>query len=96
MSVLTSEQTIQPVLAQGLHVRPARQITESMATFQAKVTVSNGDFSADARSVLELLGLGLFGPVTIQVAAEGEDAEEAVASLCDFFRDLEQEQAKKP
>lgn len=94
MSAMKSEQTIQPVLAQGLHVRPARQITELVAKYEAKATLCSGDFTADAGSVLELLGLGLFGPVTIQVSAEGNDASEVVAELCSFFQSLEQEQSK--
>jgi phosphocarrier protein HPr len=65
----------------GLHFRAAAMVVRTMGDFRARVTLSNGETTADARSVLDLLTLAASCGTRLVVEAEGEDAEEAVAAL---------------
>jgi len=65
----------------GLHFRAAAMVVRTLGDFSAKVTISNGDTVADARSVLDLLTLAAARGTEVVVEAEGEDAEQAVEAL---------------
>jgi len=65
----------------GLHFRAAAMVVRTMSEFRARVRVSNGETTADARSVLDLLTLAASCGTRLVVEAEGEDAQEAVAAL---------------
>jgi PTS hybrid protein len=65
----------------GLHARPAAILARSVAGLDAEVTVRHGTQSADARSVLALLGLAARKGDTIEVSAHGPDAADALAKV---------------
>jgi phosphotransferase system HPr (HPr) family protein len=69
----------------GLHVRAAAMVVRTMSPFSSKVTIRAGDSEADARSVLDLLTLSASKGTKIVVEAEGDDAEDAVATLGDLI-----------
>ncbi|MDO4259604.1 MAG: dihydroxyacetone kinase phosphoryl donor subunit DhaM [Actinomycetaceae bacterium] len=72
---VTAEATIaDPV---GLHARPAAELAQLAASFDAEVTV-NG---ADAASILEVMTLGLSQGDRVTVTATGPQAAEAVAAV---------------
>ncbi|CRK59001.1 Phosphoenolpyruvate-dihydroxyacetone phosphotransferase, subunit DhaM; DHA-specific IIA component / DHA-specific phosphocarrier protein HPr [Alloactinosynnema sp. L-07] len=62
----------------GLHARPAGLLARTLSDVDAAVTVSFGGRSADARSVLSLMGLGAGGGDRVRVSATGPQAEEAL------------------
>ncbi|WP_344341896.1 dihydroxyacetone kinase phosphoryl donor subunit DhaM [Agrococcus versicolor] len=64
----------------GLHARPAADLVQLAATFDARVQV-NG---VDARSMLRVLGLGLDRGASVTIRATGPEAEEAVAAVADL------------
>jgi PTS hybrid protein len=65
----------------GLHARPAAQLARSLTGLTADVTVTFGDQSSDARSVLGLLGLGARKGDRLVVSAQGEQAAEALRRI---------------
>lgn len=69
--------TLTLVNASGLHARPAADLVQLVATFDAAVLV-NG---VDARSMLRILGLGLDRGATVEVSATGTQAQEAVDAV---------------
>ncbi|SDI00674.1 dihydroxyacetone kinase phosphoryl donor subunit DhaM [Agrococcus jejuensis] len=69
--------TLTLVNASGLHARPAADLVQLVATFDADVLV-NG---VDARSMLRILGLGLDRGATVEVSATGVQAQEAVDAV---------------
>lgn len=73
------ERTI--TLGGDLHARPAGALAVTAARFGAKISVVAGERSADARSVLGVMGLGAASGQEITVRAEGPDADEAVAAI---------------
>ena len=68
-------------LAGDLHARPAGALAVAAAKFSSAVSLTVGTSSADAKSVLGVMALGATSGQHITVAAEGPDAEQAVAAI---------------
>jgi phosphocarrier protein HPr len=68
-------------LTGDLHARPAGALSVAAARFSSAVTLTVGTSSADAKSVLGVMGLGATRGQHVTVAAEGPDAQEAVAAI---------------
>ncbi|PSQ00114.1 HPr family phosphocarrier protein [Halobacteriales archaeon QS_4_69_31] len=67
----------------GLHARPASVFVQTASKFDADVRVSKGggDGDADAKSSIAVISLGVESGDTIEITADGEDADEAVERL---------------
>lgn len=65
----------------GLHARPAALFVQTAARFKADIKVAKGDRSANAKSIMSVLALGVTKGTTIDILATGDDAEEAVDAL---------------
>ncbi|WP_438387548.1 dihydroxyacetone kinase phosphoryl donor subunit DhaM [Actinopolyspora saharensis] len=68
----------------GLHARPAALLARSLTGLEAAVTVSSGESTADARSVLGVMGLGARKGDRIGLRATGPDAETAVQRITEL------------
>jgi phosphocarrier protein HPr len=68
-------------LAGDLHARPAGALSVAAGRFAAAVSVTAGAKTADAKSVLGVLGLGATTGQRVTVTADGPDAADAVAAL---------------
>ncbi|MDT0269629.1 HPr family phosphocarrier protein [Streptomyces sp. DSM 44915] len=68
--------------AAGLHARPATLFVEAARNQPVKVTIAHGDRPAvDAASILAVLSLGVGQGDAVTLQAEGEGADEALATL---------------
>lgn len=68
----------------GLHARPASVFVQTAAKFESDITVSCEGRNANAKSILTVLTLGAHKGTEITIAAEGDDAEEAVNTLVEL------------
>jgi len=68
-------------LAGDLHARPAGALALAAGQFAAAVSLTVGDRSADAKSVLAVMGLGATSGQHVTATADGPDAEAAVAAV---------------
>jgi len=68
-------------LAGDLHARPAGALAVAAGRFASAVSVTAGGHTADAKSVLGVMGLGATSGQHVMVSAAGPDAREAVAAL---------------
>ncbi len=68
-------------LAGDLHARPAGALAVAAGRFASAVSVTAGGHTADAKSVLGVMGLGATSGQHVTVSAAGPDAQEAVATL---------------
>lgn len=68
-------------LTGDLHARPAGALAVAAGRFSATVSLTVGARSADAKSVLAVMGLGATSGQRVTASAEGPDAEEAVAAI---------------
>ena len=68
----------------GLHARPAALFVRTAGKFGSKITIGNpaaGKGPVDAKSILSVLTLGVSSGTEIEVSAEGDDAEAALAAI---------------
>lgn len=68
----------------GLHARASAKFVKLASSFESEIHVTRDGVTVDARSIMGLLMLGAGIGCTIDVTAEGEDAEEAMAALTDL------------
>jgi phosphocarrier protein HPr len=64
-----------------LHARPAGALAVAAAKFAADVSLTVGDKTVNAKSVLAVMGLGATSGQQVTAAATGPDAEQAVAAV---------------
>jgi phosphotransferase system HPr (HPr) family protein len=72
----------------ALHARPAGAFVRAAASFTATIEVHANGRGANAKSILEILGLGAEGGTELAISASGEDAAEAVAELASLVTGL--------
>lgn len=68
----------------GLHPRAAMRIQQGAAGFRSSVTIqglASGGSAVGASSMISLVSAGVRNGETVRVAADGEDAPEAVAAI---------------
>lgn len=72
----------------GLHMRPASEFVQTAARFPCAIRVRNLDRperpAGDARSILDVMKLGVLSGHRVHVRAEGEEAGAAVAALAEL------------
>jgi phosphocarrier protein len=74
----------------GLHARPAMQFVDLANQFRSRVTVSKGGddpYTADGKSVMQMIILAATQGTPLSIAADGEDADVAVEKLAQLFAD---------
>lgn len=65
----------------GLHARPAALFAQTAQQFKSKMTISHAGNHGDAKSVLNILGLGICKGTEILVEADGIDEKDALKAL---------------
>jgi phosphocarrier protein HPr len=72
----------------ALHARPAGAFVRAAASFAATIEVQANGRRANAKSILEILGLGADGGTELAISASGDDAAEAVVELANVVAGL--------
>jgi phosphotransferase system HPr (HPr) family protein len=72
----------------ALHARPAGALVRAAAAFGATIEVRANGRQANAKSILEILGLGADGGTELAISASGDDAAAAVAQLAQLVTGL--------
>lgn len=65
----------------GLHARPAMAFVDLASTFKASVTVRREDTEVDGKSIMQMMMLAATQGTTLEVTAEGDDADKALEAL---------------
>jgi len=65
----------------GLHARPAAKFVQAASRFSSRIVIREDGREADAKSLIALLGLTIRPSSEITLAADGPDADEALAAL---------------
>ena len=90
-----ASQEVQIVNRQGLHARPATQFVEAANRFVSRVTVLKDDKRVNGKSVMEMMLLDAEQGTTLQIEAEGEDAEECLLALVDVVKHFDENASRK-
>ncbi len=73
---------------EGLHARPATKFVQLAKEYKSEIKVFLQDKSANAKSILEILMLGVMKNAEIIIQADGPDEESAVTKLSAFVQDI--------
>ena len=65
----------------GLHARASAKFVETAAKFRAEVTVTKGDACVSGRSIMGLMMLAASVGTTIELEAQGDEAQDALQAL---------------
>ena len=65
----------------GLHVLPAARLVKLASEYRAKIEISHGDRTADAKDLMEVLALGAECGAHLAVTATGADAAQGLAAI---------------
>jgi phosphocarrier protein HPr len=77
----------------GLHARASAKFVETVARFSCEVSVTKGENTVSGRSIMGLMMLGASMGSTIELSAEGPEAEGALAALLTLIAARFQEDA---
>jgi phosphocarrier protein HPr len=69
----------------GLHARPAARLAREAQKFSARITLLFQNQEVDAKSILDVLTLALGPGCSVELKAQGEDAEAALHQLEQLF-----------
>lgn len=72
----------------GLHARPAALLVQQANSFPAEITLMKGDKKANAKSLLNILALGVGANEQVTIITSGEQAEQALLTITDFLEAL--------
>lgn len=65
----------------GLHARPAALFVKTASRFQSAIFIRTGEKQASAKSIVQVLTLGVNMGTTIAISADGGDEASAVETL---------------
>ena len=72
----------------GLHTRPGNQFVKLAKEFEADITVTKGDKSFNAKSLMKLMKIGISQGDQIELRCDGADEEQALSKLREFLANL--------
>lgn len=72
----------------GLHTRPGTEFVRLAKTFSSDITIRKGDKTANAKSLIKLLRIGISQGDSIVLDCSGEDENEAAEKLENYIREL--------
>ena len=84
----TKETKIEIKEANGLHARPAAELSNLAKKFKSKITLCYASKEANAVSIISVLALGMKKGSIIDLKVDGDDCEEATQEITNFFNDL--------
>jgi phosphocarrier protein len=78
------QRTVQIVNENGLHARPAAEIVKLASRFQSEITVGRDDLEVNAKSIMGVMMLAAECGSTLELRAEGADAEQALEAIAEL------------
>ncbi|MFH1743982.1 MAG: HPr family phosphocarrier protein [bacterium] len=65
----------------GLHARPAAMLVEAVSNLHCEVLISKDELTVDAKSLMGVLTLAAEHGSTLDICAQGDDAQRAIDLL---------------
>lgn len=78
---MSVSRTVEICNERGLHARASAKFVKLAAGFEAEVRVAKDGQAVDARSIMGLMMLAAGKGATLEISAEGEEAQVAVEAL---------------
>lgn len=77
--------TVTVLNEEGIHARPAGILVKLANNFSSEIELLIADGSANAKSIMSIMGLGLTKNSVVIIKAEGDDAEIALKEISNLF-----------
>ena len=78
---MTARQSVEIVNERGLHARASAKFVKLASAFDADVKVTREEQTVDAQSIMGLMMLAAGPGSTIEITADGRQANDAVSAL---------------
>jgi phosphocarrier protein HPr len=75
------ERSVEIVNQNGIHARPAAEIVKTAGRFKSQITLVREDLEVNGKSIMGVMMLAAECGSTVQLRADGPDAQEAVDAL---------------
>ena len=82
-------QSLKLELKNGLEARAAALFVQIASKYESHIVVDVGEKQVNAKSIMGMMSLGAIKGQVMDIKAEGEDEEEAVAALVKFIQTQE-------
>ena len=79
---MTRRRIVDIVNERGLHARASAKFVKLAASFDAEVSVSREGSTVDARSIMGLMMLAAGIGSSVEISADGPEADAALDALC--------------
>ncbi len=74
----------------GLHMRPAKVLCQVAAEYECKVSLVVGKTTANAKSLLSVLGAGVKHGMEVEIVCDGKNEEEALNRVIDVLLNMKE------
>ena len=72
----------------GLHARPAASLVQFVKNYPGEVTIIKDEKEANAKSIFNVMSLGIAKGTEIKLVVEGDDEEKFADELVEFVENL--------
>ncbi|MEK3887150.1 phosphocarrier protein HPr [Bacillus sp. FSL K6-3431] len=69
----------------GIHARPATLLVQTASRFSSDIQLEYKDKKVNLKSIMGVMSLGIGKGAIITISADGNDEEEALASIQELF-----------
>ncbi len=83
-----AERTVIVTNETGLHARPAASLVQFVKNYPGEVTIIKEDKQANAKSIFNVMSLGIAKGTEIKLIVEGDDEEKFADELVEFVENL--------
>ncbi|EEI87090.1 HPr family phosphocarrier protein [Anaerococcus lactolyticus] len=83
-----AERTVVVTNETGLHARPAASLVQFVKNYPGEVTIIKEDKEANAKSIFNVMSLGIAKGTEIKLIVEGDDEEKFADELVEFVENL--------
>ena len=79
------QKSIQIKLEEGLEARPVAMLVQVASQFESTVYINSEDRKVNAKSIMDMMSLGLASGEEVTVVADGNDEDTAVVEIEKFL-----------
>lgn len=81
----TQRASVQVMWPDGLHARPAALLVRAAKTYANAIAIVYGSKRANAKSIIEVMALGVPSGASIDLEVDGDDAASVLQDLKDYL-----------